>query len=128
MSDQEAVLAQLGEIQRSVGMLIGTLEAVKEDVRNQADDSIDYREHITSTLNNALNRIAALETGVKEVKLEISKTVRPLVRNNYNWQQRVIGFTAAVSLAGVGVSGLFWLLTGGLDLLIKLIAGLRGAP
>jgi hypothetical protein len=125
---QTEILAQLAEIQRTLGMVAGATEALKEEVKTQGVESSAYRQTISSGLQNALMRVATLEKDLAEVKDTIDKTLRPLATGAVNVRQRIIGFLAAWSLFAAGIGALVWFFSTGLGQLIDLMGKFRGMP
>jgi chromosome segregation ATPase len=127
MAVQDEVLRQLAEIQRRLGETVSTVEALREDLRNNTDDTERHREQVGQALTNTATRLGQMENDVKEVKLTMEKTIKPLVTNYSNTRQRVIGFMSAVSLGGMVIGGLWWFITIGGPALVKLLQAKNGS-
>lgn len=93
MTVQDQILAELAEIQRTLGTVEGAIHSLEENVSTQGTTSDQYREAITSGLNNALLRIAAIENEVKSIKSTIEKTLKPLATGAVNMRQRIMAFS-----------------------------------
>lgn len=118
------ILRQLSEIQKTLGSTTATIEGVREDIKSNTDETMSHRAEIVGNINNALIRIAQLEQDVKSLMITMEKTVKPLVQGYSDSKQRVIGFLAAWTLAGAGLAGAFWLLTGGFMVVGNIISRL----
>ena len=122
MAIQDEILRQLAEIQRSLGEVVATVEALREDAKNSSNDSEAYRNQVGAALSNTVTRLGNVENDIKEVKTTMEKTIKPLIINHTNWQQRVIGFTAAVSMFGFFLAGIWWLFTVGGPAIMKYLS------
>lgn len=123
---QLEILRQLAEIQRHLGQTTSTVEALREELLSQSQDTSAYRNTVEQSLANASTRLGQVEADVKTLKQVMEKTVQPLVSKSNNMQQRVIGFTAAVSLVAAAVSALFWFFGSALPQIIQYLS--KAAP
>ncbi len=123
---QLEILRQLAEIQRHLGQTTSTVEALREDLLSQSQGTEAYRAIVERSLANASTRLGQVETDVKTLKQVMEKTVQPLVQKSNNWQQRALGFTAAVSLAAAIISAFFWFFGAALPQLVQFLS--KAAP
>lgn len=118
MAQLDVILEQLGEIHRSVGTLIERSEQQREETLNFTQESVRWRETMTSRMDNAVGRIAVLERGMAELQLTLDKTIMPLVTQDGKEQRRRqwrTGYIAGVSMVIGGLIALGGFLLGPLS-------------
>jgi DNA-binding transcriptional regulator YbjK len=110
---ERVIIEQLSEIQRTVGMTVASLEAVKEEVKTQGLEANDHRENIKSSMNNALARVGQLEHELRSVKQTLEKTVAPLIKEGEAAKNKIVGFGMAMGIVTSALGVLWWFLFGG---------------
>lgn len=120
-SNQSEILRQLAEIHKQLGETAANVADFREDLKSHADNTNEYRDMVGQAFANIVTRLGNVERDVKVLKTTMEKTVKPLVTNSSNLKQRIIGFSAAVSLGGMVMGGLFWFLSAGIPAIVNLL-------
>lgn len=115
------LLEQVGELQQQLGTVTANVIDAREDIKNHTDDTAHYRDLVGQAFANIVTRLGSVEKDVSALKVTMEKTVKPLVTNNANMKQRVIGFMAAISLGAAVLGGLVYLGTQIIPPVIKLV-------
>lgn len=107
----EVLLNRLSEISQQLGATTAGIEALREDLKDNAETNKAFSADISARVENMTMRMAKVETSVADIKAKVDEIIMPVVDEINERKLRISGAVrvwGTVAVVGGGLSAAFW--------------------